>query len=255
ANKNHEWLLAVADALLRAQTWNLVPHTPTMNVLSNNLVRSFVNWMFKMPFCMPVGFVDLVYPDHLGFIVFKSDSSLFIYIYGSVCIYLLIYADDILVTGSDPASITILISDLGHQFSMRDLGLAHYFWAWNLLTEYVVDLLKCANMHEAKPVPSPAVGGRRLRLSGDLLFDLTEYRSIIGAFQCLALTHPDISFAHPSSQSYSDADYVGDPTIVTPLVAIAFIWQLGVSRSSTESEYRQLALHCRHFVLVTGFVS
>ncbi|KAI5333364.1 hypothetical protein L3X38_023495 [Prunus dulcis] len=38
ANKNHEWLLAVADefnALLRAETWNLVPHTPTMNVLSN----------------------------------------------------------------------------------------------------------------------------------------------------------------------------------------------------------------------------
>ncbi|KAI5333365.1 hypothetical protein L3X38_023496 [Prunus dulcis] len=136
-------------------------------------------------------------------------------------------------------------------------------------TEYVVDLLKCANMHEAKPVPSPAVGGRRLSLSGDLLFDLTEYRSIIGAFKCLALTRPDISFAvnqHPSSQSYSDADYVGDLDdrhstggycvyLGTNLIYWISKKQLGVSRSSTESEYRQLALHCRHFVLVTGFVS
>ncbi|BBG97004.1 Glycosyl hydrolases family 31 protein [Prunus dulcis] len=86
----------------------------------------------------PVGFVDPTYPDHvcrlrpslyglkqapcawfhcffsyllhLGFIASQSDSSLFVYTQGSIHIYLLIYVDDILVTGSgsDPSRITIL---------------------------------------------------------------------------------------------------------------------------------------------------
>ncbi|BBG93820.1 Glycosyl hydrolases family 31 protein [Prunus dulcis] len=74
----------------------------------------------------PVGFVDPTYPDH-------SDSSLFVYTQGSIHIYLLIYVDDILVTGSDLSRITTLISDLGRRFSMKDLVSAHYFLGMELL--------------------------------------------------------------------------------------------------------------------------
>ncbi|KAI5334153.1 hypothetical protein L3X38_024286 [Prunus dulcis] len=89
---------------------------------------------------------------------------------------------------------------------MKDLLAAHYILGVELIctssilsltqTKYVVDLLKCANMHEVKPMPTPASSGRRLSISnGDLLSDPTECRSIVGALQYLTLTHPDIAFA------------------------------------------------------------
>ncbi|CAL8137985.1 unnamed protein product [Prunus armeniaca] len=225
ANKHEEWRLAMTDefnAFLHVGTWNLVPHTPTMNVLPNKWVfcvkrifdgfiqrykaRLVANGFHQQPgldYCFSrLVSVFLFSSSSVGI---HSDSSLFIYIHGSVCIYLLIYVDDILVTGSDPTRITTLISDLGHQFSMKDLGPAHYFLGMELAhtssslsltqTKYVVDLLKCANMREAKTVPTSAVSRLRLSLSdGDPLSNPTEYFSIVGALQYLTLTRPNIAF-------------------------------------------------------------
>ncbi|CAL8147678.1 unnamed protein product [Prunus armeniaca] len=235
----------------------------------------------------PVGFVDPTYPDHvcrlrrslyglkqaprawfhcfsshllrLGFITSQSDSSLFVYTQGSIHIYLLIYVDNILVTGSDPSCITTLISNLGRQFSMKDLGPANYFLGMEFVrtpsglsitqTKYVVDLLKRVNMHEAKPVPTPALSGRRLSISdGDPLPDPTEYRSTVGALQYLTLTRPDIAFVvnqvcqfmhHPTT-----AHWLAVKRILRYLngtLTHGSKKQHGVSRSSTEAEYRQLA--------------
>ncbi|KAI5318631.1 hypothetical protein L3X38_038339 [Prunus dulcis] len=89
---------------------------------------------------------------------------------------------------------------------MKDLGPAHYFLGMELAltlsnlslteTKYVVDLLKHANMHEAKPVTTPTVNGCRLSFSdGDPLSDPSEYRSIVGALQYLTLIRPNIAFA------------------------------------------------------------
>ncbi|KAI5351795.1 hypothetical protein L3X38_004686 [Prunus dulcis] len=125
---------------------------------------------------------------------------------GSIHIYLLIYVDDILVTGSDLSRITTLISDLGRRFSMKDLVSAHYFLGMELLhtrsgfsltqTKYVVDLLMRVNMHKSKPMPASAISGRRLSISnGDPLPDPTECGSTVGALQYLTLTRSDISFA------------------------------------------------------------
>lgn len=278
----------------------------------------------------PVGFVDPTHPHHvcklrcslyglkqaprawfhcfsthllqLGFRASLADSSLFVYIHGSVRIYLLIYVDDILVTGNDPASITSLILDLGRLFSMKDLGPAHYFLGMELTrnshglsltqSKYIVDLLKRTKMHEAKPVSTPAISGKRFSITdGDPLPDATEYRSVVGALQYLTLTRPDIAFAvnqvcqfmhrpttvhwiavkrilrylngtisyglfyRPSSLhliAYSDADYAGDPDdrrstggycifLGNNLISWSSKKQRGVSRSSTEAEYRQLA--------------
>ncbi|XP_016648277.1 PREDICTED: uncharacterized mitochondrial protein AtMg00810-like [Prunus mume] len=94
----------------------------------------------------------------------------------------------------------------GFQFSMKDLGPAHYILGMELIctssilsltqTKYAVDLLKRANMHEAKLMPTPVVSCCRLSISdGVLLFDPTEYLSIVGALQYLTLTRLDIAFA------------------------------------------------------------
>ncbi|KAM2666633.1 hypothetical protein EV2_018442 [Malus domestica] len=278
----------------------------------------------------PNGFVDSQFPDHvcklqrslyglkqaprawfqcfsshledLGFTPSQADTSLFIYLNGSIRIYLLIYVDDILVTWNDMSHIARLIADLGRRFAMKDLGPAHYFLGMEIVRtsddlflfqqKYVHDLLLRTKMAAAKPVHTPAVSGCRLNLQdGDPLPDPTEYRSVVGALQYLTLTRPDIAFAvnqvsqfmhQPTSihwlavkrilrylvgtpshgitykpgsiilTAYSDADYVDDPDdrrstggyciyIGSNLVSWSSKKQGGVSRSSTEAEYRQLA--------------
>lgn len=55
------------------------------------------------------------------------DTSLFYLIQKNVRLYVLIYVDDILVTGSHPPAIQQLISSLSSEFAVRDLGPARFF--------------------------------------------------------------------------------------------------------------------------------
>jgi hypothetical protein len=63
----------------------------------------------------------------LGFTASKADSSLFIYSSKAVTMYLLIYVNDIILTGSIPAAITELLQLLSVDFAVKDLGDLHYF--------------------------------------------------------------------------------------------------------------------------------
>ena len=62
-----------------------------------------------------------------GFHNSKSDASLFIYNKHHACMYLLVYVDDIIVTGSSLSLVQSCISSLGNRFSLKDLGNLHYF--------------------------------------------------------------------------------------------------------------------------------
>ncbi|CAM8909775.1 unnamed protein product [Rhodiola kirilowii] len=152
------------------------------------------------------------------------------------------------------------------------------FWAWKstaLLQDYRSPRLNTSQisysahqMVDAKPVSTPAAPGKRLSIyDGDPLPEPTQFRSIVGALQYLTLTRPDIAFAvnqgtitygllyTPSSLSltaYSDADYAGDLDdrrstggyclyLGSNLISWSSKKQGGVSRSSTEAEYRQMA--------------
>ena len=57
----------------------------------------------------------------------KSDLSLFLRFTPSYTTYVLVYVDDILVTGCDTAAITSLIAQLNSEFSLKDLREVHYF--------------------------------------------------------------------------------------------------------------------------------
>lgn len=58
----------------------------------------------------------------------EHDYSLFTKRDGTKCIYLLIYVDDLLITGSDSAMVTKLKSVLRHNFKLKDLGELRYFF-------------------------------------------------------------------------------------------------------------------------------
>lgn len=62
-----------------------------------------------------------------GFVNSRSDTSLFIYKNGTSIIPLLVYVDDVVVTGSDMGLIDNLVVALNNKFALKDLGLLHYF--------------------------------------------------------------------------------------------------------------------------------
>ena len=63
----------------------------------------------------------------LGFVQSKADYSLFTFTKGSVFVALLVYVDDILLTGNDESYITHLKGMLDTRFKLKDLGPVQYF--------------------------------------------------------------------------------------------------------------------------------
>ena len=61
---------------------------------------------------------------------------------------------------------------------------------------YIVDLLTCTKMMDAKPVHTPLLTSPPITLhSSSSLKDPIEYRTIVGILQYLLITRPDIAFA------------------------------------------------------------
>lgn len=238
-----------------------------------------------------------------GFQNSLSDASLFILKWNRDYVYLLVYVDDMLVTGTNPALVDNIITQLGRRFSIKDLGQLSYFLGVEVTKtskglhlmqrKYINDLLHKTNMLDAKTVATPLPSSPKLSLhSGALLQDQKDYRMVVGSLQYLALTRPDISYAvnrlsqfmhrptedhwqaakrvlrylagttthgilltkqqGPSLHAFSDADWAGDTDdyvstngYVIYLGNQPLSWsskkQQGVSRSSTEAEYRAVA--------------
>ena len=120
--------------------------------------------------------------------------------------FLLIYVDDIIVTGNSTAAITQLINSLKQSFTLKDLGPLHYFLGIHVQhqsrglhlsqTKYISNLLDRVHMTGAKPAKTPLPA--RSQLSKDVsdpLKNAYEYRTLVGALQYCTLTRPDISFA------------------------------------------------------------
>jgi histone deacetylase 1/2 len=55
------------------------------------------------------------------------DTSLFMFFVGADICYLLVYVDDILLTGSNSLLVQHLIQLLSLEFKLRDLASVHYF--------------------------------------------------------------------------------------------------------------------------------
>lgn len=103
----------------------------------------------------PLGFIDERYPHHvsqlrrsiyglkqkprawyqrlstflleIGFVGSKTDTSLFIFRKAGLTIYILVYVDDIIVTGNQPIALTSLLSRPGKEFAIKDLGHLDFF--------------------------------------------------------------------------------------------------------------------------------
>ena len=63
----------------------------------------------------------------IGFNCSSADASLFVLSKGDDLLYLLLYVDDIVMTGSNSRLLHSFIGKLTHEFSSKDLGSLNYF--------------------------------------------------------------------------------------------------------------------------------
>ncbi|RDX86688.1 Copia protein, partial [Mucuna pruriens] len=180
------------------------------------------------------------------------------------CVYLVVYVDDIVITGNDDIKISQLKKYLFNHFQTKDLG-------------------------HLKPVDSPIDPNMKLMVKhGEPYFDPKRYRRLVGKLIYLTITRPDISFAvgvylvlitrQQSSISldisrryldrvyllykdkgdthisgYCDADWAGSP--IDRRSTTGFCISIGgnvvswksekqniISRSSAEAQYRAMTL-------------
>ncbi|KAM1099692.1 hypothetical protein ACFX15_006016 [Malus domestica] len=142
----------------------------------------------------------------LGFLTTYSDSSLFVKHVGQSVVLLLLYVDDIIITGSATDAITEVIGALHSEFDIKDLGPLHYFLGIQITqqshglflsqSKYVSDLLIKTDMLQSKSCTTPCLAyNRLLKDDGKPFNNPALYRSIVGALQYLTFTRPDIAFS------------------------------------------------------------
>uniref|UniRef100_A0A2N9J9M1 Integrase catalytic domain-containing protein n=1 Tax=Fagus sylvatica TaxID=28930 RepID=A0A2N9J9M1_FAGSY len=172
---------------------------------------------------------------HLGFTASTADSSLFIYKHEKVIAYLLLYVDDIVLTSNTPSYLDKLITQLSAVFDLKDFRLSSLLLG---LTGQI----------------SPSLSIRFVQyMSTPTTIHLAAAKRILRYLRG-TLNH-GIAFSPGPIQlsAYTDADWAGDPDdrrstsgYLVYLGSNPITWsakkQPTVSRSSTESEYRALAI-------------
>ena len=143
--------------------------------------------------------------ENFGFKRSHADSSLFVRIGSVGKLVVLIYVDDIIITGDNIDEIHTLKHSLHQQFAIKDLGVLKYFLGIELATspkglflsqrKYVIDLLQEVKMMDCKPTRTPLDSKLKLDLTGEPLSDISYYQRLVGKLIYLTITRPDITYA------------------------------------------------------------
>ena len=141
----------------------------------------------------------------LGFSCSRVDTSLFVFHQQPNIIYLLLYVDDIIITGNNSSLLDSFARKLNSEFATKDLGSLNYFLGLEATStidgifisqlKYARDILTRAQLLDSKPVHTPMIVSHHLTSDSPAFSDPTLYRSLIGALQCLTITRPDIAHA------------------------------------------------------------
>ncbi|KAL4558415.1 hypothetical protein LXL04_036615 [Taraxacum kok-saghyz] len=142
----------------------------------------------------------------IGFIQSKSDYSLFHKGKGDDYVALLVYVDDIIITGNSKQGIAFLKTQLSKKFKLKDLGSLGYFLGLEIAKSkegimvsqrnYSLQLLEDAGLLAAKAKNTPMDPRSSLNShNGEDYDDPSQYRRLIGRLIYLNITRPDLSFA------------------------------------------------------------
>ncbi|KAK1411971.1 hypothetical protein QVD17_32863 [Tagetes erecta] len=146
----------------------------------------------------------------IGFKQSTSDYSLFVKTDNDMICVLLVYVDDIVLTGNNLDELKRIKSWLSSKFLIKDLGKLKYFLGIEVFEtdsglvlsqrKYCLDLLAEFGILGAKPVGNPieqniVVTNKENSYKGDTeIVDISAYQRLIGKLIYLTLTRPDISY-------------------------------------------------------------
>lgn len=139
---------------------------------------------------------------------------------------LIVYVDDIILTGNDVEEMMNLKTYLAKEFEIKDLGELKYFLGIEVARsrngifisqrKYVLDLLKETGMLGCKPIDTPIDQNHRLGVSDDdALVEKGRYQRLVGRLIYLSHTRPDLAYAvgvvsqfmHSPRESHMEAVY------------------------------------------------
>ncbi|KAI3816802.1 hypothetical protein L1987_16507 [Smallanthus sonchifolius] len=141
-----------------------------------------------------------------GFRITNSDTSLFVKQVENRSVVVLVYVDDLIITGDHEEEIDQLKANLCVRFKMKDIGRLKHFLGLEVKylddqiilhqTKYASEVLFRFEMTDCKPSTTPIDPNMKVRSEdGRELEDPSVYRKIVGSLIYLTLTRPDISFA------------------------------------------------------------
>ena len=159
---------------------------------------------------------------------------------------LLVYVDDIIISGTDSDMITCLQTSLHESFHMKDLGPLTYFLGLEVHQsqkglvldqhKYAMDLVEMAGLQHSTPIDTPVKVNIKLDQDiGDLLPDATLYRRLVGSLIYLTITRPDLSYAvnlvsqfmtQPRHLHLTAVGVLFDIFLAHHLVACSFQWAI-----------------------------
>jgi len=120
-------------------------------------------------------------------------------------IVIVIYVDDLIITGDNDADVFDLKKLLKQKFEMKDLGELCYFLSieviqfpkgiWLLQRQYALNKLSEYGMTGCKPISIPLEQNVKLSVDeGNLVEDTTMYRRIVGSLIYMTITRPYLSY-------------------------------------------------------------
>ncbi|XP_023771562.1 uncharacterized mitochondrial protein AtMg00810-like [Lactuca sativa] len=145
-----------------------------------------------------------------GFKQSMNDYSIFVRNHENTIVILLVYVDDIIITGNSNAELENVKKFLKSQFFIKDLGELKYFLGIEVIKtdkgiclnqrKYCLELLHEFGMLGCKPVKTPLETNLVLKRESDLdksdcVVNITEFQKLIGKLIYLTKTRPDISYA------------------------------------------------------------
>jgi hypothetical protein len=129
-------------------------------------------------------------------------------------ILLVVYVDDIVITGDDSGGIARLKLFLQQKFHIKDLGKLKYFLGIEVAKfrkginlsqrKYVINLLEETSFLGAHPVDIPIDPNKTLvKNEGKLFGDPGRYHCLVGKLTYFTITRPDILYAVTASQGFT----------------------------------------------------
>lgn len=141
-----------------------------------------------------------------GFSQAPADYSLFVYLKNGISLRILVYVDDLIISGNSSEEIKLFKEYLSTCFHMKDLGFLKYFLGLEISRnasgiyvchrKYASDIVMDTGLLGCKPVGSPMDQNHKLSLAtGPILEDPESYRRLVGRLIYLISTRPDLTYA------------------------------------------------------------